>query len=60
MRQQTADGAAQQLELILPESLMTLWETQWQNESANKNVTVSDGTLKPGASGEDFGNGGVY
>lgn len=58
--QQTADGAAQQLELILPESLMTLWETQWQNESANKNVTVSDGTLKPGASGEDFGNGGVY
>ena len=58
--QQTADGADQQLELILPESLMTLWETQWQNESANKNVTVSDGTLKPGASGEDFGNGGVY
>ena len=56
--QQTASGEAQTLELILPESLMTLWETQWQNESMNENVIVSDGTLKPGASGEDFGNGG--
>ena len=58
--QQTASGEAQTLELILPESLMTLWENQWQNESMNVNVIVSDGTLKPGASGEDFGNGGVY
>lgn len=58
--QETASGEIQELELILSESLMNAWNTQWQTFPDNTNVIVSDGTLKPGVSGEDFGNGGVY
>ena len=50
----------QQLNLILPETLMDSWETAWKSFPENTNVVVSDGTFKPGASGEDFGNGGIY
>ena len=50
----------QQLNLILPETLMDSWETTWKSLPENANVVISDGTFEPGVSGEDFGNGGIY
>lgn len=60
-KQYNSSNLSQQLELVLPEAMLSKWENEWKNLNENYNVIVADGSIHTsGGSGSNFGNGGVY